>query len=56
VAGIKVTGEEADFTGCDLLLSSDVRQVLGFPVNLGEFDDAPRFDHGWVVVEFLAAP
>jgi hypothetical protein len=56
VAGIKVTGEEADLTGCDLLLSADVRQALGFPADLGEFNAAPRFDHGWVTIEFLAAP
>ena len=56
VEGIKVTGEAADFTGCDLVVSQDVRELLGFPSDLGEFSDPPRFDHGWVTLEFLAAP
>jgi type VI protein secretion system component VasF len=53
--GVKVTGEEADFTGCDLVVAEELRRVLGFPSDLGEFNDPPRFDHGWVTIEFLAA-
>lgn len=54
--GIKVTGEEADFLGCYLVVSEDLRLLLGFPANLGEFNDPPRFDHGWVIIEFLTTP
>jgi hypothetical protein len=55
-SGEKVNGELADFTGCDLLVSQEVRQLLGFPLELGEFNAAARFDHGWVRIELLAGP
>ena len=56
VEGVKVTGEAADFIGCDLIVAQDVRELLGMPAELGEFSDPPRFDHGWVVIEFLPRP
>jgi len=54
--GTKVNGEWVDFTGCDLLVSQEVRQLLGFPLELGEFNAVARFDHGWVRIELLAGP
>jgi hypothetical protein len=52
VSGVKVSGEPADFTGCDLVLAQSLREQLGLPLELGEFDDPARFDHGWVIVQF----
>ena len=56
VEGVKVSGEAVNFTGCDLLASEELRALLGFPLALSEFNDPPRFDHGWVTIEFLIAP
>ncbi len=54
--GGKVSGEPADFTGCDLVLSVPLREALGLPVSLGAFDAPPRFAHGWVRLELLDVP
>lgn len=56
VEGVKVSGEAVNFTGCDLLVSEELRALLGFPLTLSEFNDPPRFDHGWLTIEFLIAP
>jgi hypothetical protein len=56
VEGVKVTGERVNFVGCELLASEDLRRLLGFPIDLGEFGAPSRFDHGWVTFEFLIAP
>jgi hypothetical protein len=56
VEGTKVTGETLSFVGCELLVSEDLRRLLGFPIILGGFDAPSRFDHGWVTFEFLATP
>lgn len=53
IEGFKISGEAANMVGCDLTLNQGIRAALGFPLDLGEFDDAPRFDHGWVTIEFL---
>jgi len=56
VEGATVSGEVLNFIGCDLILSAEVRELLGFPLALGEFNDPARFDHGWVTIEFPVAP
>ncbi len=56
VEGVKFTGEQVSFIGCDLLIDETLRLSLGLPADLGEFDDAARFNHGWVNIEFLAQP
>jgi hypothetical protein len=56
IEGFKITGEAANMIGCDLTLNQTVRQTLGFPLDLGEFDDPPRFDHGRVTIEFIDLP
>jgi hypothetical protein len=55
VQGVKVSGEPADFTGCDLVLSASLREALGLPLSLEGFDAPPRFAHGWVRLEFVDA-
>ena len=56
VQGVKVSGEPADFTGCDLVLSVPLREALGMPVFLGEFGAPARFAHGWVRLVLLGTP
>jgi hypothetical protein len=56
IEGVKFTGEKVSFIGCDLLVDETLRQSLGLSTDLGEFDDAARFNHGWVNIEFLAQP
>jgi hypothetical protein len=56
VEGATLSGEVLNFTGCDLIVSKEVRESLGFPLALGEFNDPARFDHGWVTMELLATP
>lgn len=51
--GVKVSGEPADFTGCDLVLSVPLREALGLPVSLGAFDAPSRFEHGWIRLEYM---
>jgi hypothetical protein len=54
--GTTFTGAQVSFIGCDLLLNETLRLALGLPADLGEFDDAARFEHGWINVEFLPGP
>jgi hypothetical protein len=56
VEGATVSGDVLNFIGCDLILSAEVRELLGFPLTLGAFNDPARFDHGWVTIEFSVAP
>jgi hypothetical protein len=54
--GFKVTGEAANMLGCDLTLNQVLREALDLPLELGEFNDSARFDHGWITIEFLDSP
>ena len=56
VEGNTLSGDVLNFTGCDLIVSEELRESLGFPLALGVFKALARFDHGWVTMELLATP